>query len=366
MAKTLEPYKFAFAVEYEIGHVTFAKTMQEAVATDPDVEAEWLLLRSKPEAGWQKRLLADRNYTFQMGLRVRLGVERHRKNLDCFLIHTQTAALLCWRLMGSLPTVISTDATPRNIDELSSAYLHRQGSALEEEAKRKIIGSLFSRARFVVPSSEWAARSLVEEYHVGRQRIKVVKSGLHLDRWPVVDRPDTSVPRLLFVGGDFARKGGEEMMAALEAVDLPWALDVVTKSDVASSERVRVHRNIGPNDPALHELYQKADIFVFPSRGDAVPWVVLEAMGATLPVLSTRVGAIPEMVTDGRTGIITDAGDVAGLRDALVRLLRDPSLRRQMGRAGRSVIETEHDASKTSAQMLGVMKAASNRDGSRQ
>src|SRR6266581_1723100 len=80
-------YRFAFAVEYEVGHVTFAKTLQSAVEEAEDVVADWHLLRSVPPAGWQRRLLGPRNYTLQMGARVRTSLEPRRRVTDAVLIH---------------------------------------------------------------------------------------------------------------------------------------------------------------------------------------------------------------------------------------------------------------------------------------
>jgi glycosyltransferase involved in cell wall biosynthesis len=336
-------YRFAFGVEYEIGHVTFAKTLQTAVGEADDVVADWHLLRSIPPEGWQRRWLGPRNYTFQMGARVRVSLEPRRRETDAVLIHTQTAALGCWRLMGRLPIVISTDATPRNIDELAAAYVHRQGSVLEEEAKRRIVGSLFRRATAVIPWCEWAARSLRVDYGVPEELIDVIPPGLWLDSWPVTTERRPGPCRVLFVGGDFARKGGELVLASLQDLEEPWELDIVTRSDIAGSERIRVHRDISQGDPRLLELYQQADVFVFPSLGDAVPWVILEAMASRTAVVSTAVGAIPEMVPP-EAGIVVPANDGRRLRQAVSELVTDAGKRDRMGAAGRRRVETHHDA----------------------
>jgi glycosyltransferase involved in cell wall biosynthesis len=341
-------YRFAVAVEYEIGHVTFAKTLEAAVAEAHDVVADWHLMRSLPPEGWQRRWLGPRNYTLQMGARVRAALESHRRETNAVLIHTQTAALGCWRLMHRLPVVISTDATPRNIDELAAAYLHRQGSALEEEAKRRIVGSLFRRAAAVIPWCEWTARSLRDDYGVPGELIDVIPPGLWLDSWPVEAQRRPGPCRLLFVGGDFVRKGGESVLDCLQDLDLPWELDVVTRSEISGSDRIRVHRDLSQGDPRLLDLYQQADVFVFPSLGDAVPWVILEAMASRTAVISTAVGAIPEMVPPD-AGIIVPANDGRRLRQAVSDLVMDSAKRDNMAAAGRRRVETHHDARQQAA-----------------
>lgn len=77
-----------------------------------------------------------------------------------------------------------------------------------------------------------------------------------------------------------------------------------------------------------------ADIFVFPSRDECFPLVLLEAMQHSLPVVTTPVGGIPDIVVDGETGLLVDAADVAGLADSLARLLDDAAMREEMGRKG--------------------------------
>jgi glycosyltransferase involved in cell wall biosynthesis len=84
----------------------------------------------------------------------------------------------------------------------------------------------------------------------------------------------------------------------------------------------------------LRALYNTADMFVFPSRADTLPLVILEAMASGLPVVSTRVGGIPYQVTPN-TGILVEPDDARGLADALTRLCSDAALRHSLGDAAR-------------------------------
>lgn len=89
------------------------------------------------------------------------------------------------------------------------------------------------------------------------------------------------------------------------------------------------------------DILAALDIFVLPSRWEGLPLVVLEAMAAGLPVVATAVGGTPEVVVDGVTGLLVPPRDPAALAQAITRLLRNPDLRRKMGRAGRERV-TEH------------------------
>ncbi len=348
--------RFAFAIEYELGHVTFAGNLREAVDQDPTVHADWHLLRSVPPEGWQRSLLGRQNYTLQMGLRTRAALHPRRQHLEAVLIHTQTISLMCWGLMGRLPIVISTDATPRNIDELAGAYRHRQGSPIEEELKQRIVGSTLRRAAGVIPWCEWAARSLREDYGVSDDRIDMIRPGISLENWPVAKDRRPGPCRLLFVGGDFHRKGGDAVVECLQSIAGEWELDVVTKSKVEASGGIRVHNDLSQGDPRLLDLYQQADVFVLPSLGDAVPWVVLEAMATGTAVIGAGVGGLPEMIPP-ETGIVVPAGDLRRLHDAIDGLIGNPDLRASMGVAGRTRVEREHDGHRQSRRILDRMRA---------
>jgi glycosyltransferase involved in cell wall biosynthesis len=87
------------------------------------------------------------------------------------------------------------------------------------------------------------------------------------------------------------------------------------------------------------------DVFALPSRAEGMPLVVLEAWAAGLPVVATRVGGIPWMIEDGRTGYVVESGDVGGLAARLRPLLADPAKAREMGRAGQEVARAEYDVS---------------------
>jgi glycosyltransferase involved in cell wall biosynthesis len=223
---------------------------------------------------------------------------------------------------------------------------------------------MLQRAALVMPWSEWTARSLMDDYLVPKDRIRLIRPGVYPEGWRA--KSDYGVDgrcRFLFVGGDFRRKGGDTLLDALEAMDCDWRLDAVTKADLPDDPRIRVFNDIVPGDPRLAEIYGEADAFVLPTHGDTYGWVILEAMAAALPVVSTSVGAIPEIVHDGSTGFLVKPGDATELRAALEKLVDSAALRRDLGQAAHRLFLEEHNAHTNIRSVLEMLKSVAAPEG---
>jgi alpha-maltose-1-phosphate synthase len=168
--------------------------------------------------------------------------------------------------------------------------------------------------------------------------------GIDLQRYEPAARRPRERPRVLFVGGRFAHKGGPELLAALsDKLGAEVDLDLVTPAKLPERPGLSVH-SLKPADPGLLDLHQQADVLCLPSHGDAVPWAVLEAMACGTPVLASRVGGIPDLLDGGRAGMLVDHGDERQLGEALSRLLGDDDLRRELAGRARERCEERYDA----------------------
>jgi glycosyltransferase involved in cell wall biosynthesis len=104
-------------------------------------------------------------------------------------------------------------------------------------------------------------------------------------------------------------------------------------------------------------IYAGADLFALPTLNDACPMVFLEAMAAGLPTVAVVSGGVPEMVVDGETGLLSQPGDVAGLANNLLALLRDPAMRDQFGAAGKRRVTNVFAPARAAAQWTEVLHA---------
>ncbi|QIG43367.1 glycosyltransferase family 4 protein [Nocardioides anomalus] len=192
------------------------------------------------------------------------------------------------------------------------------------------------------------ATSLATDYGVPADRITVVGAGLNFETLPEPDtdrdgRGDTA-PTVLFVGNDFKRKGGPQLLAAFADVRhrIPTArLWVVgTPHRLPAEPGVTQLGRIGSREE-LSRLYARADVFCLPSLFDPFPGALLEAMASGLPSVVTATCGVPEMVVEGTTATTVGRGDtmISELTGALVRLLLDADERSRMGAAARRRVE---------------------------
>ncbi len=358
-------HRFGFVMEQTLGHVTHYKNLRAAVDADPAVEATWYPLGFPPRGSLETLPPIRRNWSARASLRARRLLTRDSacERYDALLFHTQVTTLLSIPLMRRVPTVISLDATPRNYDVVGAAYGHQESGGPAEELKRRLNMRPLHAARALVTWCDWARRSLVDDYGVDSDRITVIAPGVNLDLWPrPAPQATAGLVRILFVGADFARKGGEVLLQAFDGLRDHCELHLVTKAAIAPAPGVHVYRDVAPNSDLLKRLYATADIFALPTLADCFPLVIQEAMAAGLPVVATDVGAIGEAVCDGDTGALVPPGDAMALYQALAALATDEDRRRIMGARGRDKAEREYDSKVNAGRIVGLMKGITGRD----
>jgi glycosyltransferase involved in cell wall biosynthesis len=121
------------------------------------------------------------------------------------------------------------------------------------------------------------------------------------------------------------------------------------------AERVRFAGAIGQEEIGKH--YARADVFVLPSFAEGLPVVLVEAMATGLPVVASRITGIPELVSEGESGLLSVPGDLDGLVDALGELVTAPPERRlAMGRAGHERVVAAFDLTQTADELLAVFR----------
>jgi len=228
----------------------------------------------------------------------------------------------------------------------------------------------FSRALFVACISHFCRSQVLIWTPPDRWgRVHIVHCGV--DPGEFTPRPHrTRGHRLLFTGRLAAVKGlpilleavarlapehpDIELLLAGDGPDRP-ALEQ-RAADLGITDRVRF---LGyQSSDQVRALLQETDVFALPSFAEGVPVVLMEAMASGVPVVTTRIAGIPELVEDDVSGFVVPPGDVAALVAAIDALLRDPSLRSRLGAAGRATVEREFDIDAEGAWMGEILSSA--------
>ncbi|MDC0736827.1 glycosyltransferase family 4 protein [Cognatishimia sp. SS12] len=213
---------------------------------------------------------------------------------------------------------------------------------------RWALGEKVARARFVACISHFC-RSQAMSFSPPEawEKLHIVHCGVDPDRYG--GTPGAGGNKLLFVGRLAAVKGLPVLLQAMQAApDL--TLDIIgdgpdraaleaQAQGLGLSARVRFLGYKSQSEVA--EALIENDIFVLPSFAEGVPVVLMEAMAAARPVVTTRIAGVPELVKDGASGLLVPPGDIAALTEALVRLASDPERQKAMGTEGRAKILAE-------------------------
>jgi glycosyltransferase involved in cell wall biosynthesis len=192
--------------------------------------------------------------------------------------------------------------------------------------------------------SEYLRQSFIADYHLPAERVVNVGGGINLAEIPEpTPLKDYSIPRILFVGKDFARKGGPQLLESFRAVRqaIPAAeLHIVGPEKPANApNQVFFHGFLSKQDPdqrqQLESLFRNSTLFVLPSLYEPFGIAPLEAMLYQLPCLVTDAWALREAVTPGFNGELVSRGSVEELSAKIIALLSQPDSLAQMGRQGR-------------------------------
>jgi len=364
-----ERLRICFIVEQALGHVTHAQNLKNWVDRDVDVDATWIWIPYQAPDIWER--LPWLPFSMKLSLRARRVVRQTlaRQPLDCLYFHTQALALFSLDLMKALPAVISLDATPEGFKTIASAYDANPSSGFVNIVKDAWHRAALGRAAGLVAISEWVKDSLLQHYGVPPGKVRVFRFAVDVGQWQPSARVYAARRplRLLFVGGDFARKGGDVLLSAFrQGLSETCELDIVTRDPVIATEHsVRIHADLSPNDPRLRQLFVQADLFVLPTQGDAAPVAVLEAMASGLPVIGTNIGAMSELVQEGVTGFLVPVGDPNAIVDRVAYLARRPEQLAEMGRAARLAVERKFSAETIYKGLIDYLKEVSRSSGAR-
>jgi len=211
----------------------------------------------------------------------------------------------------------------------------------ESRLSRHIRGMFAGAARIVVLGEMWK-RFVVSRAPEVADRVVVVPNAAARPTLPHTGGGERA--HILFLGRIGDLKGTPQLGEALNRMrDLPnWRATIAGDGNVEGArakiaeyglaDRVDLPGWVGPE--RVQQLIAAADVLVLPSFIENLPLSIIEAMASGVAVVATPVGAVPDIVQDGETGLLVPVGDVDALQAALTRLVNDKPLRQRMGAAG--------------------------------
>jgi glycosyltransferase involved in cell wall biosynthesis len=363
-----------------LGLLSYADWLRATFETDREIHAEHFVLtedlsladrairrvlcaRLWPDLrGMRNADLARFRREYNSGLLARRRLlARGLDHFDVLHFHRQATAYASLDLMTRRPAIVTMDCT-------QSCALDPPVSDLENWAlgfNLRRDGEIFRRAAAIVCASRWAERGIHHLYPECRSPIHVMPGPAPLKvldaQWIEERRARGSArPVCLFMGGDFARKGGYDLLTAWTQGGFAdrATLSLVTDWPLSGPlpPGVRQVTGIRGNTPEWSETWRTADLFVMPTKNEAFGLVYQEAAAAGLPAIGSRLNAIPEIIDEGWTGLLVEPGDTRQLIAALDTLIASADLRETLGRAARRKIENDADPEVHRIRMLELIR----------
>lgn len=309
---------------------------------------------------------------YSMDLGTRNRIDSIMKEFKPHVIHAQMATPvgyvgLMLRRRYNLPLVCSIRG--------SDIHTYPQFGRLSARLTREVLSGTDQ-----VVSVSKALRAEAERIARPRKEINVIYNGCDSDAF-TNDKESRNVIRkklgisirdkaIIFVGKICRNKGVYELVDVFRHLAGTYTgLHLILVGDGPDLEAVRNMASSGGLANKVHlagtvshgevsQWLSSADIFALPSRNEGLPNVILEAMACSLPVVASRVGGIPEAVTDGESGILVGKEDLYSLTSAIKHLLVDEEGAEKMGILGRKLVERRFSWERNADQMVTIYEDA--------
>lgn len=221
---------------------------------------------------------------------------------------------------------------------------------------RRNLGKAVQNSDAVITNSQFTEKKVKEA--VGETSIDIIPFGCPIEMNTVPERSGSDTPKILFVGRFIERKGIEYLIDAFDLIRKECAAELLIVGsgfleeslaqkidEMALGESVKLMTRVGNDEIA--ELYASASVFVLPaiidSKGDTegLGVVLIEALTFGLPVVASNVGGIPDVIIDGKTGLLVPEKSPVLLKEAILKVLRNPELATRLVAEGQAHILSE-------------------------
>ena len=287
------------------------------------------------------------------------GLRRHLDSMDALVMwgswfhpfHSNMVSVPFFPYVDQSHTLTSLPGEPRG-----RFGRRKRAHALQQEC--------YGASGAVFCMSEWARQQTLASYDLRSDKVISVGWGpcaVDLSAEALSDQDQERPPIVLHVSNNFYRKGLDYLVETAERVcaAIPDARFIVVGRDmsgfaVPTTRRVEFLGRIREK-ARLQELFRAASLFFLPHRFDRSPHVLVEAMSAGLPLVTSAQGGAIELIDDQSTGYLCSPGAIAEYADSIITLLRDSNLRKRMGDNGRALMLAKYNWPVIAQRMINVI-----------
>lgn len=328
-----------------LGNRNSAERLLRAVDKIPDVEADRVNLEPDdyhryPAPRWAK--LSNPWEVQQIAWKK--SAPLRSKPHDILLVNCWESVIGFREIARRIPAIGLLDSVPSTVDSQLRArglggWRRRLAYAIHSSAFRDAV----ARFDVMLPMGSDCRAALVNDYGFSPDRCHVTLAPQDLDFWSPAPKSPSEYLRLLFVGNDFARKGGEFLLRLYSDYLAPQCRLTIASNDPALRGRNLPEGVTLLNGLAREQiagLYRASDLFLLPSTQDFMPQVICEALATGLPCMANDVGGIGDLVQTGKTGYLMSRNDPPELwAQRIGELARSPAELNCLSREARCFAE---------------------------
>lgn len=363
------------ALGVEVHELSIRRAPAADLLSDEDRAADartWSVLPLRPAALLVAHLgaLLRRPRRYLQTLRLAMTLSARGVRSDLWHLFYFAEAIVVWRLLrqrgiahvhvhfANVAAAVALLAAHYGERDSCSWSFTMHGPTEFDDVVGYALAEKVRRASFVVCIGDYCRSQLMKLVDPAAWgKLEIVHCGLDPSSYPLIERPDRNghPTEVLCVGRLVPDKGQSILLDAVAELDRRGAQVALTlvgegpdratldarAQALGIEDRVRLVGAVSQD--RMVERYAAADIFCLPSFAEGVPVVLMEAMATGLPVVTTRITGVPELVQDEVSGALVAPGRSDALADALQRLTDDPSLRARWGAAGRERVASAYD-----------------------
>jgi len=314
-------------------------------------------------SSWKEKYFKNISAFTRRSKKIQTFVTAHRDEMDVIL---QIGGLFNSTTdSAGFPVVIYTDNTTR----ITSRHPHSGRFLFSGNDFEKWVSlekELYQNAAHICVRSNITKLSLMKDYEIGEEKITVIGGGVNFKELPEkFDKTPGSKFRVLFIGTDFYRKGGDLVINAFKKFlekHPDSELTIVTKDSISTHYTmpgVVIKKPIW-NRFEIKNLYLSADVFILPSRFETWGDVLLEAMAYGLPCISVYGQPMEEIIIHGETGFLVQPENENELSAAINDLAQNPELRERMGEAARKLVSEKYTWERVVDRLAPIIYEAAN------